>query len=327
MLPISILIPTRDCGALLPGHLQSLMGWIDLAEEVVVVDSDSKDNTVELIRRGLAHPRIAFLSHPPGLYQSWNFGIQNARAKYLYIASVGDSISREGIQHLFEVAETLQSDVVISKPKFIDEGGAALPDDEWPIDEMVGGLKITRPQLLTVREQFLFATVHTWGAILGSSASDLYRADCLKQRPFSSGYGTSGDGAWGIENMFDVKIGVTPERFSTFRQHPKAYALADYHVDSLALKLFRLAQDVVARQRPGNPALPEILESVQWTELEPALAMAGLAQDELEKLRRRKTPWFLQPAAWRARLARDQARRKINQITRQVLAGAPARDH
>jgi hypothetical protein len=127
--------------------------------------------------------------------------------------------------------------------------------------------------------------------------------------------------------MFDVRIGVTPERFSTFRQHHKAYSLADYHVDSLALKLFRLAQNVIARQRSSNPALPEILEAVHWSELEPALNMAGLAQDELETLRRRKTPWFLQPSAWRARLARGRARRKINQITRRVLAGRPAKDH
>ena len=75
MLPISVLIPTRDCAALLPGHLRSLQAWIDLAEEVVVVDSDSKDNTVELIREGLTHARTRFLSPPPGLYpivEFWN---------------------------------------------------------------------------------------------------------------------------------------------------------------------------------------------------------------------------------------------------------------
>ena len=131
----------------------------------------------------------------------------------------------------------------------------------------------------------------------------------------------AGDGAWGIENMFDVTMAVTPQRFSTFRRHAKPYAMAGYHVESLALKLFRLAQRVVAQQRDLNPAVPEILAAVRWAELEPALDISGMAQDDLERLRRRKTPWILQPAAWRARRARDQARREINQITRRVLAG------
>jgi hypothetical protein len=174
--------------------------------------------------------------------------------------------------------------------------------------------------LLTTKELFLFATTNTWGAILGSSASNLYRTDCLKQRPFPTEYGKSGDGGWGIQNMFEVKIAVTPERFSTFHQHPRTHSRDGYHMESLALKLFRLAQHVVAQQRTRDTALPEILEAVHWAELEPALNASGVEQDNLERLRHRKTPWFLQPAAWRARQARGQARRKIDQITRRVLA-------
>ena len=254
MLPISILIPTRNCAALVPGHLESLRAWLDLAEEVVVVDSDSKDGTLELLRAGLSHPRLKFLNRPPGLYQSWNFGIQNAGARYVYLATVGDSITRRGVEHLFSVAEKVQSDVVISKPDFVSATGGALPDDRWTIDVILSRLQIERPRLLSTAEQFLFAVTNLWGAILGSSASNLYRADCLKQRPFPTEYGTAGDGAWAILNIFEVKIAITPERFSTFRFHEKAYAAADYHVESLALKLFRLAQGVVARQGPLNPA-------------------------------------------------------------------------
>ena len=69
---------------------------------------------------------------------------------------------------------------------------------------------------------------NTRGAILGSSASNLYRTQCLKERPFPTDFGTSGDGGWGILNAFDVKIAVTPRCFSTFRHHQKAYALSDY---------------------------------------------------------------------------------------------------
>ncbi|HEX3988237.1 MAG TPA: glycosyltransferase, partial [Verrucomicrobiae bacterium] len=83
MLPISVLIPTRNCGAFVPGHIESLRPWIDLAEQVIIVDSNSTDGTVELLRAGVSHPNIKFLTHPPGLYQSWNFGIQNTASKYV----------------------------------------------------------------------------------------------------------------------------------------------------------------------------------------------------------------------------------------------------
>ena len=82
------------------------------------------------------------------------------------------------------MAERLQSDVVISKPTLINEAGDPLPDDRWPIDEIVDQLQIKQPQLLARSEQFLFAVVNTWGAILGSAASNLYRTDCLRRRPF-----------------------------------------------------------------------------------------------------------------------------------------------
>jgi hypothetical protein len=141
----------------------------------------------------------------------------------------------------------------------------------------------------------------------------------LAAASFSVEYGTAGDGAWGITNIFDAKIAVTPGSFSTFRHHPKAYSLEDYRVDSLALKCFRLAQRIVATQRADRPVVAQILESVHWTELEPALETAALAQDKLEKLRHRKIPGFMHPAVWQARAARTRARRQIDAITRRVL--------
>jgi sulfur relay (sulfurtransferase) complex TusBCD TusD component (DsrE family) len=278
---------------------------------------------MELLRAGLSHPRVKFLTHPPGLYQSWNFGIQNVSSKYIYVATVGDPITRPGIQHLYDVAETFQSDVVIGKPRFISEAGQSLPDDRWPIDVILDRLKIKQPQLLTTAEQFLFAVTNTWGAILGSSASNLYRTDFLKPRPFPTHYGTAGDGGWGIEHIFEVTIAVTPERFSDFRKHEKAYSLADYHVESLASKLFFLAQAVVARQRKVNPAVETVLNKVCWTELEKSLDLARLAQCNLEACRRRGLPWFLNTAAWKARSVRNRAEATVSRIMDRVLIPGP----
>ncbi|HZM02943.1 MAG TPA: glycosyltransferase family 2 protein [Candidatus Saccharimonadales bacterium] len=322
-LPISVLIPTRNCAPFLKSHFASLDHWISRVQEIIVVDSESKDGTVEFMQAHLQGPRVKFLTHPPGLYQSWNFGIQNASAKYIYISTVGDFITARGLEHLYEIAEKFQSDVVISKPNFMDAGGQPTASDHWPIDEILQRLGVLEPILLSTAEQFLFAVTNTYGALLGSSASNLYRTGCLQQRPFPVEFGTAGDQAWGILNIFEVTIAVTPERISSFRKHEKSYPSSEYHVDSLPLKLSCLHQGVIAQQRTHNPRLQPVLDSVQWDELQKMLKTSAVGQEKLERTRDGKVPWFVRPEAWSARRSRNRAQKRVADIIGTVLKNRP----
>src|ERR1700677_5385487 len=163
MLPLGVVIPTKNSLPYLPAHLAGLRPWLDLAEEIVVVDSFSTDGTVEFLRENLKHPRTAFFSHPPGLYASWNHGIQQVSAKYVYIATTGDVITREGITRLVEAAGTLNCDVVISKPRFQDLQGQAV-EITWPIDDIIETLDIRAPRRLDKLEALVFAVAHAPGA-------------------------------------------------------------------------------------------------------------------------------------------------------------------
>lgn len=302
---IAVVIPTLNCASLVPAHLESVAAWSSLAAEIIIVDSKSRDGTVELLRAGLRHPNVRFFEHPPGLYQSWNFGIQQARSEFVYISTVGDAITREGLAHLAEAMANLQADVVISKPRFINEAGNALPDERWPIDDILDRLPLANPTLLTTTQQFIFALTNYWGAILGSSASNLYRAACLQARPFPTGYGTAGDAGWGLQHIFDVRIGVTRGRFSTFRYHEKAYGKDQYYVEALLLKLFRLAVKT-AHERQSEPRVAAILKEVDWDRLAPTMERAISENLRLEGYRKGRVPWFLKPAAWQARITRNR---------------------
>src|SRR6266496_2720475 len=103
-LSLGVVMPTRNSAALLPRHIAGVRNWLDLADQVVVVDSFSTDGTLEALRREIKHPNLEFLSHPPGLYQSWNFGIQHLTTDYTYIATVGDTITKEGLRSLAATA-------------------------------------------------------------------------------------------------------------------------------------------------------------------------------------------------------------------------------
>ncbi len=100
-LPISVVVPTLNVMPMLPEHVAGMQGWLDLVEEVVVVDSESTDGTCDYIEqhigRSFGEGRLRFFSRPRGLYQAWNYGIDQVRAPYTYISTVGDTISREGI--------------------------------------------------------------------------------------------------------------------------------------------------------------------------------------------------------------------------------------
>lgn len=55
---IGVVIPTLNCAHLLPDHLDSMQPWLDLVEQIVVVDSYSDDGTWEMLQKRLAgHPQ------------------------------------------------------------------------------------------------------------------------------------------------------------------------------------------------------------------------------------------------------------------------------
>ncbi len=294
--------------------------WIELADEVVVVDSFSQDGTVQLIQSGLRHPNLRFLTHPPGLYQSWNHGIGQLHTRYVYISTVGDSITRQGLEHLHAVAERLECDVVVSKPRFIANDGSSITDDaRWPIDDIIHTLQARQPVRLVGMRLFLFALTNVTGAILGSSASNLYRARVLQERPFPADYGTVGDGAWGIANVFDYHLGVTPERCSTFRCHPKAYAASDYAVEDLNWKLFELAQTTFEQRRAADPALLAEALRCGCDQLIRLVRSHLQWHRRLERFRRGRFPWSLNPAAWHARARRNHFGRRMHEYKLAVL--------
>ena len=318
-LSISVIVPTLNAAQLLPAHLTSMQPWLDRVHEVIVVDSHSEDASVEIIRSQLKHPNLRILQHPRGLYQSWNHGIQQATAKYVYMSTVGDAICADGLRQLHDMSEHLACDIAISKPHFIREDGSAAGETLWPIDDIIATLNVRHPVRLEGLTLVLFTAVNITGAILGSSASNLYRTQVFQRRPFPTNFGTVGDGAWGVTNMFDYKLGVTAARFSTFREHPKAYAKSVYAIEDLNWKLFQLLTEVWEKRLIIDPALRIMADRTSCGEV------LSLVQDHLEWNRRleteraRRIPWILNPSAWRARRQRARQHLAMHERKRAAL--------
>jgi hypothetical protein len=215
-IPITAILPCRNNRSELEGHVDAMLEWLPLVEQVVVVDS-STDGSLDFLRERLAAPNVEFHSVPPGLYQAWNFGVSKVRAQYCYFSTVGDSITADGLQHLFGIASKESLDAVLSPPEMLDIEGKPSAM-HWPIHDFVA----------TLREEIFFPdreeTVRWLTAflpftILGSSASNLYRTDFLKAHPFPTECGHGGDAALGVQISPVVKMAVTKKICSRFVTH------------------------------------------------------------------------------------------------------------
>ena len=299
-------------------HVEGLRGWFDLAQEVVVVDSFSSDGTVEYLRQHLNRAPVTYLSHPPGLYASWNHGIAQITADYVFIATAGDVITRAGITHLIETAEALNCDVVISKPEFQDQQGRTVKIT-WPIDDVIATLGIRAPRRLHKLEALVFAAVHATGALLGSCASNVFRTDVLRRFPFPTDFGTAGDGAWGLMHAPQVVWGVTPAKFSTFLRHPTNASQEERESYANARRADAVLREATEAWLNTGTVTEQELTRVHWPEMLDLLTRYLEAQNELNRRRRSRFPWILRPGSWRARWRRERLCSQLHDLKRAVL--------
>jgi hypothetical protein len=312
----SVLIPTLNCMALLPAHLRSMRPWLDLAHEIIVVDSHSTDGTVDYLRTELAGLPLRIEMHPRGLYQSWNYGISLARSEWLYISTVGDSISRDLLLHLHQLGKTARCDVVISRPAFIDEEDQPLPTRNWAVTELSTTLAKDEPRVITGAAALFYAVRHLHtSALLGSTASNLYRTAHLQARPFPTDFGTAGDAAWSMRYSFETRYGFTPMTGSTFRIHAKAYEESEYRIEALSQKLVEVA--LAANNRHADR------EDVKTLRISAIHALAGHSAElyaGLKQMRQCCRPWFFFPKVWGARRCSRQAKQELQRATAHCLS-------
>jgi hypothetical protein len=199
--------------------------WVDLADEVIVVDSHSSDGTLDYILAHLHHPSLRVIQRGRGLYDSWNEGIAATKGRWIYISTSGDSIERGHLLHLMALGEAARADVVVSAPRFQGEDGQPHQDLNWPPSVLKQEFGNGQPFLIQPEAAQYLAFRSCPQALLGSSASNLYRGDHLRCRPFPTEYGSVGDTGWIMRYAVETSLCITPAIGSTFCIHLKEHEL------------------------------------------------------------------------------------------------------
>lgn len=189
--------------------------WVDLVDEIIVVDSRSTDGTLTLIRSHLQHPNLRIIERDRGLYASWNEGIAAAKGDWIYVSTAGDIIGREHLARLLAAG-------VVSPQRFVDETGAPIVDGPFVNPAIHKALapfgQVVVPPLLVRLFAFRKAKPN---ALLGSCASDLFKGSFLRARPFPTDYGTHGDTAWTLRHSGEMSLCLVPVAGADFCIHAK----------------------------------------------------------------------------------------------------------
>jgi hypothetical protein len=326
---LSVVLPTLNCVPMLPAHLESMAAWLDLADEIIVVDSDSDDGTTEMIRERLKHPNLRILSHPRGLYQSWNHGIRQTTGRWIYISTVGDLIERHQLLHLMSCGEEHGADVVCSPPAFVMSNPAPMHFKPWPITRIIHDGKLAGPRIIPSLEVFIQALVQIPNAVLGSSGSNLYRGTHLREHPFPVEFGVCGDTGWAFLHGLEARFCYTPRVGSIFVFHDKPQQPLDApRVGKICSDLRAAAGETVSGNSSMFPA--DVLKCVrEYLELrDRGATLCQEAADKLGeyevllaewKVRKRKAPpWYLTARGWWTRGERKRQLREWRQTSKRA---------
>lgn len=240
-------MPTYNCAPLMERHLQAMALWADLADEIIVVDSRSTDGTLDLIRARLRHPNLRIIERDRGLYESWNEGVAATTGEWIYVSTAGDTIERDHLLHLIDLGVRSSADVVISSPRFVNEAGGNCSDLGWPPSEVIANSACRKPFVLTAEAAFVLTFVHCPSALLGSSASNLYRGAHLRARPFPVEFNGAGDSVWILRHAALSRLCFTPQVGSTFCVHSKEEVVCGERLAALVSKILAEKQAVLAR--------------------------------------------------------------------------------
>jgi hypothetical protein len=299
---------------MLPRHVEALNEWIDLAEEIIVVDSESSDETVNFLRDNLRHPSIRFFNHPVGLYESWNFAIQQIETEHTYIATVGDRIPKKSIKRLYTEAQQTDADLVISPPTLYSTSGEA-SEANWPINQYLSHSNRPHSHRIPPVEVLLWNIISLPGTLLGSSASNIYRTSSLANCPFPTNCGHAGDSAWALKNSAHLSWHIIPDLDSEFLTHGSGKKnRAPTH--RKRAELYRLAHSSLKRARltEANPALFNCLHSLlsELKDKESTVTDFNAFRDE-------HSLWFLHPTGWKLRQRKKNNTQEIATLKTQAI--------
>jgi glycosyltransferase involved in cell wall biosynthesis len=293
---ISAIIPVYQCAERLPEHIDCLRRLRPMVHEFIWAITESPDRSHKIAREAAKELGGQILELPRGLYQAWNSGIARAAGDFIYISTIGDTITPEGLSALFHCLQKAEADVVFSPPAIFPQTKSNLKRSRhWPVFRFAPILNQYAGGRLPKEKAILMQILSGASGLLGSCASCLFRTSFLKDRPFPTEFHHYGDTAWTFQNLSEATLAFHPDPVARFIIH-------DQQVQRIVDKsqIYRLSEEL-GNQLPLP--LPTIARKYN---------RASMQIDMIREPQPRFGWWWI-PDAWRARFTRNKMRRALIQ--------------
>ena len=291
---ISVVIPVYQCAERLPEHIESLRCLRPMVHEFIWMITESPDRSHEIAREAAKELGGQILEVPCGLYQAWNAGIALASGDFIYISTIGDTITPQGLNALSHYLQKAEADVVFSPPVISPATGTNLKRSRhWPVFRFARILNQYAGGRLPKEKAILMQILSGASGLLGSCASCLFRASFFQGRPFPTDYNHYGDTAWTYQHLPNAILTFHPDTVARFIIHDadtsrkvdkdQIYSL----MDSLAVHLPEKDHACVKQLTQASKRIDSIRDPHP------------------------RYGWWVFPAAWFYRIARENCKSQL----------------
>lgn len=152
---ISIIIATYNASKTLEKCLDSIESQAFNDFEVIVIDGQSRDNTVEIIKK---HSTLISYWHSRsdrGIYDAWNQGIKIARGDYICFIGADDFYAdKEALRRIFDAVGIKKFDLVSSRGLLFGSGREHIIGSSWSHRKITRRITVCHPGLMHHRSLF-----------------------------------------------------------------------------------------------------------------------------------------------------------------------------
>lgn len=296
---ISAIIPVYQCAERLPEHIDCLRRLRPMVHEFIWAITESPDRSHEIAREAAKELGGQILEVPRGLYQAWNFAIARATGDFIYISTIGDTITPEGLNALSVCIRKNEADVVFSPPVISPPTRANLEHSRhWPVYRFDNILSRFGGFCIPKEKAILMQILSGASGLLGSCASCLFRASFLLSRPFATDHYHYGDTVWSYQNIPEALLAFHPDTVARFTIHDSAISRI---VDKK--KIYGLMNQLAKALPPERCSLVRSLT---------------LSMERIDAIRdpHPKYGWWTSHSAWKERFIRQQS---VNRLSRYLL--------
>lgn len=279
---VSVLLPTRQSREHLDARIESILSQGVSEIEVINVDTQSSDGTVEALSIAFG-TRLQAIQHPPGLYGAWNRAIRAARGDFLHFATSDDFEDPSFYKCCIDVLRRHpEADCVSTQWTAVDASGRRTVFNGWdrPPYRRYLGCEPGRVQHMDPRRS-LFYTLF-FGYPAGVCNGTLFRASAFEKAGlFPETYGPCGDWGWWLAASAKCNHWMIDEPLAHWRvcegQATTGYARFNRYRNEL--RLLRDTLQVLDWQRALDFLEPADLHCVHnfIRSADTTLGLAGLA--------------------------------------------------